>query len=343
MSEPSRDVARQEASLSTRFMNKVVAEFSGDVGAVALTKFQSRLAQNYFMAINASLNKAEIKRQKKNANRNTKERDKENLPVTWANVNMGKLAQDVVACARIGLDPAQRNHIAMTPFKNSSTNQYDIVFIEGYRGVELKASKYGLDVPEAVIVELVYSNDKFKSFKKSKDNQVESYSFEIVNDFDRGEIIGGFYYHAHKDPARNKLIVMTLKDILKRKPRYASSEFWGGEKDVWENGQKVRTEQVDGWYEKMCFKTVYRAAYGDITIDSQKIDDDFLRLQANEDRVAEAAAEAEINEHANQQVVDAEWKEPDDTAPNVEAPPADATTQQNDPTSGNGAGVAMEF
>ena len=39
---------------------------------------------------------------------------------------------------RIGLDPSQKNHINPIPYKNNAKNKYDIGFIEGYRGIELK-------------------------------------------------------------------------------------------------------------------------------------------------------------------------------------------------------------
>lgn len=298
---------QQKPTASERFTNKVVAEFGSSVGGVALTDFQKRLAQNYFIGIDAALKTAEANRIKKTE----KYRDK--TPVVWENVNMESLARNVVAYARIGLDPAQKNHINMIPYKNNTTGKYDIGFIEGYRGIELKAMKYGLDVPDAVVVELVYSTDKFKPIKKDRNNPYESYDFEVVDVFDRGEIKGGFYYHIYsKAPEKNKLVVLTLKDIEKRKPKYASVEFWGGEKDVWEKDEKtgrnkkVGTEQVDGWYDKMCYKTIYRAAYSDITIDSQKIDDDYLRLKQAESEFTEAEVEAEISENANQEIIDIE-------------------------------------
>ena len=298
----SKAVATQQPSASVRFMNKVMAEFGDNVGDIALTNFQKRLAQNYFIAIDAALSVAEEKRRKKS------EKYRDPVPVTWNNVDLALLARSVVAKARIGLDPAQKNHVSMVPFKNNTSGKYDIVFIDGYRGIELTAKKYGQDVPDAVIVELVYTHDKFKSIKKSADNQVERYEFEIVDDFDRGEIRGGFYYHAYKDnPEKNKLVVMTLKDILKRKPTYASVEFWGGEKDVWKNGKKAGTEKVEGWYEKMCWKTVYRAAYGDITIDSQKIDNDYLQLKQLEASYAETEVMEEIEESANTEDLDIDY------------------------------------
>ena len=163
----STEVAKVESTLSERFMNKVISEFTSGVGEIKLTESQKRLAQNYFIAIDASLKMAEEKRKKKT-------RGQDPLPVTWANVDMEQLARDVVSAARIGLDPAQKNHISMMPFKNNALSKYSIVFIDGYRGIELKAKKYGLDVPDHVIVELVYSNDRFKSIKKDRNNRYES-------------------------------------------------------------------------------------------------------------------------------------------------------------------------
>ncbi len=304
------EVAKKDIPVSERFTNMVIAEFTSGVGEIALTSFQKRLAQNYFIGIDAALKLAEEKRLKKS------EKYRDELPVTWSNVNMEQLARNVVAYARIGLDPMQKNHINMMPFKNNNLKKYDIVFIEGYRGIELKSTKYGLDVPDHVIVELVYSKDKFKSFKKDRNNQFESYEFEIVNDFDRGDIVGGFYYHFYgNSPEKNKLVVFTLKDIEKRKPPYASAEFWGGEKDKWENGKKVGKEEVEGWFDKMCYKTIYRAAYNDITIDSQKIDDDYLRLREMETTVQEAKVAQEIAENANGDVIDITAKVVSEDAP----------------------------
>lgn len=320
--QQNKELAKQEPSMSERFTQMVIKEFGGSVGEVALTEFQKRLAQNYFMHIDTALNAAEDKRKKK------KKENQDPVPVTWANVNLELLARNVVSNARLGLDPAIPNHISAMPFKNNNLAKYDIVFIHGYRGIELKATKYGLDVPDAVIVELVYSNDHFKEIKKDRNNPYASYEFEVVNAFDRGEIIGGFYYHLFNEhPEKNKLVVMSIKDILKRKPQYASVEFWGGEKDKWEydektgKNKKVGTEHVDGWFDKMCYKTVYRAAYNDITLDSQKIDEDYLRLKQMELALAEARAETEITENANKDAIDIEFQVKPETENETGEPP----------------------
>lgn len=291
MPNDTKELQKTELPMSVRFMEHVVQEYGHGVGEVALTNFQKRLAQNYFMAVDDALVKTEERRNKqKNA-----------TPAAWSNINMSRLAQDVVSLARIGLDPNENNHISPVLFKNNRTGKYDVGFITRYKGLEMKAKKYGLDCPDSVIVELVYSTDKFKSIKRSADNNVEKYEFEITNEFDRGDIVGGFFYHVYtSNPEKNKLVVMSKKDIDKRKPKYASNEFWG----------------KDGWYEKMAYKTLHRAAYSAVTIDSQKIDDDYRRLSAAENMSSGADFEAEYQEQANSTpladdgpIVDAEFSE----------------------------------
>ena len=298
----NKQLTVSEQSMSERFMLKVINEFGSSVGEVALTKFQKRLAQNYFVAVDDCLKKAEQKRLAKSGDY------QDSVPCTWANVNMESLARSIVSAARVGLDPNEKNHISPTPYKNKNTGKYDIGFIIGYRGLELKAYKYGLDVPDSVICELVYSTDKFKSYKRDMKNKIESFEFDITNDFDRGEIVGGFYYHEFSSaPEKNKLVVFSKKDLEKRKPKYASAEFWGGEKD---KGKKVGKEVTEGWYEAMMLKTIVRAAYGAITIDSQKIDDDYMALSAAERSagIAESQENLQVahDTEANQTLIDVE-------------------------------------
>lgn len=302
---PAHETAVVQTSLteSERFTNRVIKEFTGQAGGdLSLTKHQKRLVQNYFISVDLALNRAEANRMKKEENK------RDAIPVTWGNVNMNQLAVNVVSSARIGFDPALPNHINMVPYKNNTTGKYDITFIPGYRGKELMAMKYGLDIPKDVVVEIVYSTDKFRVIKKDLHNSVESYEFEVTNPFQRGEIIGGFYYHVFEDKTRNKLVFYSKAEIDKRKPEYASTEFWGGEKTTWKWDDKAKknvksgTETVEGWYLEMATKTLYRAAYGAITIDSQKIDDDFIKLSQIEEQAKDINHD-EVAENANRTTV----------------------------------------
>jgi len=278
-------------SMGTRFTEKVIVELSGSTGStIQVTDSQKRLAQNYFIAIDNMLTATETKRQ-----RNPKQKD--DTPYTWANVNMESLARNVVACAKMSLDPMQPNQLFMIPYKNNHSGKYDINMMLGYRGIELRAMKYGLDIPLEVIIEIVYSKDKFKLLKRDRINDKDDYEFTVDNPFDRGDIIGGFYVVTTERLRRIR--VFTLKDILKRKPKYASAEFWGGAKDIWRDGKKVGQEQIEGWQEEMVYKTLVRAAYSDVTIDSTKIDDDFIALRQNEVEAEQAIVTLEIEENAN--------------------------------------------
>lgn len=285
--EENKQPAVTKKSDSARFTDAVMKQFQSDVGTIKLTSFQKKLIQNYFIKLDGTLKDAEIKRLKKS------EQYRDLVPVTWENVNMNKLALEVVALSSVGLDPLQPNHINLMPFKNNANNNYDIVVIIGYRGLELKATKYGINVPNDVIVELVYENDSFSPIKKNATNKVENYSFDIEKAFNRGELIGGFYYHVFYDrPEKNKLVIFNKQAIEKRKPKYASAEFWGGEKDVWKDGKKTgKKEKIEGWYDEMAYKTICRAAYNSITIDSEKIDNHFvtvMELESNYNQLPES-------------------------------------------------------
>lgn len=292
---------QQPLTPSERFTNAVISNFASNGGQIDLTGYQKKLINNYFIKIDMVLKDAEIKRMKK------KEEDRELLSYEWVNVNLAKLAIDVIAFSSIGLDPTQPNHLNPIPYKNNATKKYDIAFIQGYKGIEVKAKKYGLKIPDDVVVELVYKNDHFVPLKKSIKNPFDSYEYDILNPFDRGELIGGFYYHQYfNEPKLNTLVIFDKNDIDKRKPKNASVEFWGGEKDKWEwnesKGRNVKngTEEVEGWYDEMAYKTIYRAAYNSITIDSEKIDQHYLAVMQREKENFEIKVVNEINNNANQ-------------------------------------------
>ncbi len=295
----------QQLAMSEKFTSKVLQEFGSNVaGALQVTDYQRQLIQGYFIAIDRALKLAEEARIRKNENNKDHKYDNP-VPVIWANVNLNDLALDVVHYARMGLDMMQDNHLFPIPFKNNKTNKYDITLMPGYNGIQYIAEKYAVEKPLAVTIELVYSTDTFRPIKKSKDNKVEGYEFEINNAFDRGEVVGGFGYIEYTDPVKNRLVIMTRKDVEKRKPKYASAEFWGGKSKVWENGKQVETE-LEGWFEEMCLKTIKREVYSakHMPRDPKKIDDNYQYMKMREARFAEMEAQAEIDANANVIIID---------------------------------------
>ena len=300
---------------SERFTNSVLKLFSSNNGEIELPRFQQKLMQNYFIKLDGMLKELDAKNKKKSPEY------QEQLAYVWTNVNMNKLSNDVIAWSSIGLDPTQPNHLSLIPYKNKDTNKWDVGFLPGYAGLEIKAKKYGLDIPDFFIMELVYTNDEFRQFKKDMNNRVEGYEFKVVSDFDRGEVMGGFYYIVYNDyPEKNKLKVFSLKDIEKRKPAYASAEFWGGEKQKWTNGKKDGMEKIDGWFDEMALKTIKRACYNSIVIDAEKIDENYYKILQGEKEMNTAKIENDILLNANKESLefdDAEVVEDPSTTPPV--------------------------
>ena len=116
--QPEQTQQMQTLNASERFMNKVISEFTSNIaGGLKITDHQKRLAQGYFIIIDAMLQKQELDRVEKNKN-NTDHKFDNPLPMTWQNVNLKDLALDVVYSVRMGLDMTQKNHIFPIPFRN---------------------------------------------------------------------------------------------------------------------------------------------------------------------------------------------------------------------------------
>lgn len=305
--ETNLEKTNTDLTMSARFTNKVLAEFSGSTGELQITDFQRSLIQNYFIGIDRALKMGEQDRLRRNENNKDHKFDNP-IPMTWSNVNLNDLALDVVHYARLGLDMMQPNMISPIPYRNKKTNLYDITLMPGYNGIRYVAENYALIRPKSVTVDLVYSNDRFKPIKKSVSHPIETYEFEIENAFDRGDILGGFGYIEYDDPSKNELVVMSLRDILKRKPKYASANFWGGKSVEWENGSKVETEK-EGWFEEMCRKTIIREVYSakHIPRDPRKIDESYQYMKRQEQQMRQAQDEIrqEINVTANSVPIEA--------------------------------------
>jgi len=288
-----------ELTPAQRFTQKVLAIYAeGTTKDIAITDYQKRLISGYFEAMDVSIKKAEDRRKKAYK--------PDPLPIQWLNINMDDVARLSVKIARLGLDSYQKNHINFIPFKDNNAGCYSMGFIKGYVGLEYEARRYALEMPADVVTELIYSNDSFRAFKKDYTNKVEAYEFIQGDIFalDR-ELKGGFYYYQYDDPTKNKLFTLTLAQIIKRKPKTASVEFWGGEKDVWKDGKKTnQKEEVEGWLEEMAIKTIKRAAYNGIMIDPQKIDDNYQWMKQREQQFSDIGLDAIIDSEANNNFID---------------------------------------
>ena len=289
---------KRELTASERFTGMVMKEFEGNIGELNLNDYQRQLIRNYFIGIDNALKNAEASRQ-------ISTKKKNDPTITWNNVNMNKLATDVVQNAKLGLDMSIPNHLHVVPYKNSKTGKYDLNLMAGYEGLKYIATQFSLYKIADIKVELVRENDVFQPVYK---NNIEGYEFKITNPFNRGNVIGGFGFIRYENEIHNKLVVMTVDELLKRKPATASVEFWGGEKDKWENGQKVGKEPVEGWTDEMLYKTMVRATCKKVTVDPKKVNQSYVYvidqnesyyIENQEDKV-----EQEIEENANKEVID---------------------------------------
>lgn len=300
-------LTERKPTASERFTNMVVNEFQGNIGELNLNAYQKQLIRNYFIGIDNALKNAETSRlySKKKAN---------DPPIIWENVNMNKLAVDVVQNAKMGLDMSIANHLHVVPFKNGKTNKYDLTLMPGYEGLKYIAANFALYKVADIKVELVYENDIFQPTYK---NNIEGYEFKITNPFSRGNVTGGFGYIRYENEIHNKLVVMSVDELLKRKPSTASVEFWGGPKDRWEDGKKVGTEEVEGWTNEMLFKTMVRATCKKVTVDPKKVNNSYIYVMDSSENyymdTQEDKVQDEIDENANKSLIDIETGEIQDT------------------------------
>lgn len=281
-------IAPKEIAPSARFTNMIFREFGqNSLGEPQVTDFQRSLINNYFIVIDRMLKSADAERVSKNE-RNRDHSYDNNLPITWANVNMTDLALDLVHYARMGLDMLQPNMLFPIPYKNNKSQKYDVALLKGYNGIFYISQKYAVNPPKNIMVEVVYSTDHFKPLKKNFERSVEAFEFEITKPFDRGEIIGGFAYIEYEDPKNNRLIMMSMTDINKRKPEKASDNFWGK------------------WNAEMVRKTIVREACSPkyIQIDPAKVDEAYHASRLREVRYAEIAADAEAAENEGKILID---------------------------------------
>lgn len=248
----------KEQAMSERFINKVTQEMSAAIGqGVKFSESQKRLATNLFVKVDNDLQNAEADRLKKN---------KGGVPITWSNVNMQKLALDAAHRIQLGLDALVPNHLHTIPYHNGKTNKYDLDLRIGYKGKHLYRVKFCSDDVVDLRYELVHETDHFKVLKKNNERDVETYEHEVTEPFDQGEVVGGFGYIVYKDPTKNKVVLVTRKDMDKIKKSWNSGPVWKSE-----------------WEHRMQLKTVVHRTTEALNIDTTKTNMSYHYVEAQDD------------------------------------------------------------
>ncbi len=275
----------QELTMSQRFANMVIAELASSFGGMTqVTEEQKELIQGYFIKTDEAI-------------RNAKPRG--NYPkVTWNNIDLPRYAEDLKYFAQLGVDMRSKNTLFPIPFYNKDKGIYTMSLMPGYNGIRYVAKKFAIDPPISETIEIVYSTDRFEPMKKSFDNPVENYVFEITDPFNRGEIKGGFVYLGFENPANNKLIIMSRAEIMKRKPYHGNVEFWG-------------SENKEAWQKEMVYKTLIREGFSEryLPIDTTKVTDGYYQVMETNMEFTEAESASISEENANQTLIDVEVDE----------------------------------
>lgn len=296
MKKESTVPVKAEPTYSQRFTNMVVREFSRELGTLQMTPYQERLAQHLFIGVDIALKKLEADRLKK---------DVKKLPIVWTNVNMEKLAIDAVHRVELGLDALIPNHIHTIPYLNGKTGKYDLDLQIGYVGKDYYKRKMALVPPKDIIYHLVHENDSFEPKMKTLEKP-ESYTLTIADPFDRGEVVGGFGYIEYDDPTLNQLIIVSKASFDKSQKKAQSDAFWGP------------------YTEEMQMVALVRRVTAKLNIDPEKVNASYLKVE-----IAEVVliGERDIDENANQDVIDVDDTEPEDNGKKEKkaAPPVKET------------------
>ena len=172
-----------------------------------------------------------------------------------ADVDTTQLKRDLIHYARLGYDCNVNDMLSFMPRKDNKTGLVKMLPIEGKAGLIYKADKFcdEENKPIDYKVELVYSTDEFTMLKSDFENEGDSYTFKITNPFNRGDVVGGFGYLVYKDKSKNKLLTMSIDEIMRYKPDKASDKFWGK------------------WKEKMCIKTITKQLFKSVKYNPDKM------------------------------------------------------------------------
>ena len=242
VAKPEATIVKREATPSERFTAAVQRQFAAEVGNLNFSAYEKTLAQHLFIKIDAALIEAETKR-----------KDSSKPAVTWANVNMTKIAIDAVNRVQLGIDALIPGSLYPITYLNDRTKKYDVDLRVGYKGEMYYKCEASVKPVKNVRVELVYTTDNFTVYKAGLKNSIEGYDFEITQPFDRGEIVGGFGYIEYLDGTDNVLVTISKAEIDKYRGKAMGDKFWGE------------------WYAEMAYKTIVHRLMSKIVIDPAKV------------------------------------------------------------------------
>lgn len=254
---------KETNTLAQRFTKAVVSAYGDVAMGIEVTPKQMQLISNYYIKLDEAL-------------RNSKQN------YTWKQVRLPELATTLAHMAKLNLD-ISLGQLSFIPFKHGDSGTIDLVAVIGRKGYEYITKTYGLDPPKNIVVELVCESDKFSVIKKDSNHEYDFYTFQIVNPFNRGKIIGGFGYLEYDDKSKNKILVMSEADILKYRPKYFDQNFWSGEN-----------------MNKMYEKTIAKQLLKKVTLDPDKVNDvkdSFKKIESQELNYTAALAQDEIDKN----------------------------------------------
>lgn len=283
-----QEIPKTELTMAQRFTNAVVKSYGDVARGIEVTPKQMKLISNYYIKLDEMFRDPKV-------------------DIKWNQIRLPELATTVAHMSKLNLD-IQLGHISFMPFKHGQTGTYDLAPAISKKGYWYIAKTYGIDPPESYVVELVYSNDTFSVSKKDANHECDSYTFDIVNPFDRGKIVGGFGYLEFKDKSKNKILIMSEAEILKYRPQRFSQQFWSGEN-----------------MKKMYEKTIAKQLFKRIDLDPDKVNgvsDSFKRIESEELNFFASESKNEIEEKmCSEDVIDIDFEPiPNDEESDVETP-----------------------
>jgi len=113
---------------------------------------------------------------------------------------------------------------------------------------------------------------------KTAGREIETYNFEILKPFDRGEVIGGFGYFVYKDATQNRLILIPKSSFDKSKGKAQTQTFW------------------TPYPEEMQMVVLVRRVTAALKIDPEKVNASYMKVEIDE---TSENAERDADENAN--------------------------------------------